>query len=62
MSTCGRVSDAELGQVRAVGFSDEEIVEIIAHVGINVFTNYFNLVAGTEVDFPIVDVEQACAA
>ena len=45
-----------------MGFSDEEIVEIIAHVGINVFTNYFNLVAGTEVDFPIVDVEQACAA
>lgn len=50
----GHVSDAELDAVRRAGLSDEEIVEIVAHVGVNLFTNYFNHVARTEVDFPRV--------
>jgi uncharacterized peroxidase-related enzyme len=50
----GRVSDAELQAVRAAGYSDAEIVEIIAHVAMNIFTNYFNHIAGTVVDFPLV--------
>jgi hypothetical protein len=50
----GGVSDEALERVRAAGWSDGEIIEIIAHVAINVFTNYFNRVAGTEVDFPVV--------
>lgn len=58
----GNVTDADLAQVRAAGVSDGEIVEIIANIAINIFTNYFNLVTGTEVDFPVVDVGQARAA
>lgn len=58
----GNVSDADLAQVRAAGFSDGEIVEIIANIAINIFTNYFNLVARTEVDFPVVNVGEARAA
>ena len=57
----GQVSDSELAQVRAAGYSDAEIAEIIGHVAINVFTNYFNQVAQTEVDFPRVSVALACA-
>lgn len=55
----GQISDASLATVRAAGFSDAEIAEILAHVALNVFTNYFNLVAGTEVDFPLVRAAQA---
>lgn len=50
----GGVSDADVEQVRAAGYSDGEIAEIIAHVALNVLTNYFNKVAETEVDFPRV--------
>lgn len=57
----GNVSDSALAQVRAAGYSDGDIAEIIANVAINIFTNYFNQVAQTEVDFPRVSVALACA-
>ena len=44
--------------MRAAGFGDGEITEIIAHVGLNVFTNYFNRAVHTEIDFPIVTAGQ----
>ena len=52
----GMVSDAELSAVRAAGYSDAELVEIVAHVALNTLTNYINEVFGTEVDFPVVAV------
>jgi uncharacterized peroxidase-related enzyme len=54
----GGVSDEELAHVRAAGFSDGEIAEIIAHVALNVLTNYFNRAADTEIDFPMVAAAQ----
>ncbi len=48
----GRVTDADLDQVRQAGFNDGEINEIVANVALNIFTNYFNHVAQTEIDFP----------
>ena len=48
----GRITDADLEQVRRFGYSDGEINEIVANVALNIFTNYFNHVAGTEIDFP----------
>lgn len=48
----GRVSDSDLAAVRAAGWDDGAIVEVVAHVALNTFTNYFNHVAGTVVDFP----------
>lgn len=49
----GQVTDQALGKLRAAGFEDGAICEIIANVALNLFTNYFNHVAGTEVDFPM---------
>jgi uncharacterized peroxidase-related enzyme len=54
----GGVSDQEFARVRDAGFSDGEIVEIIAHVALNVLTNYFNRAADTEIDFPLVTAGQ----
>ena len=48
----GWVSDEEFHQVREAGYSDGEIAEIVANVAQSLFTNYFNQVAGTAVDFP----------
>ena len=50
----GRVDDDELGAFRAAGFSDEAVSEVVAHVALNVFTNYFNNLAETDIDFPAV--------
>lgn len=50
----GRVPSVEVEGLRSAGFSDEEIVEMIGVVALNIFRNYFNLIAGTEVDFPRV--------
>jgi uncharacterized peroxidase-related enzyme len=52
----GMVSDQALAQVKAAGFSDGDIAEIVANVAVNIFTNYFNQVARTDVDFPRVAV------
>ncbi|MBC7281822.1 peroxidase-related enzyme [Hoeflea sp.] len=50
----GAITDADFALVRAAGYSDAEIVEIVAHVALNTLTNYINEVFGTEVDFPAV--------
>ena len=48
----GWVSDEDLDRVRRVGHGDAEIAEIVAIVAWKTFANYFNHVAGTDVDFP----------
>lgn len=58
----GWVEDEDLRAVRAAGYDDGAIAEIVANVVANIFTNYFNHVAQTEVDFPKVDVATAGAA
>jgi hypothetical protein len=42
--------------------SEAELVEILANIALNVFTNYFNHIAGTEIDFPVVDSTQGRVA
>jgi uncharacterized peroxidase-related enzyme len=54
----GDVRDQDLARVRAAGYTDGEIAEIIAHVALNVFTNYFNRAAQTDIDFPLVTAGQ----
>lgn len=55
----GHVSDASLGAARTAGLSDAEIVEVVAHVALNVFTNYLNSVSQTQIDFPEVPLSAA---
>jgi len=54
VETRGKVSDADLAVVKAAGFSDAQIVEIVAVAVENVLTNFLNNVAETEIDFPVV--------
>jgi len=58
----GFVSDDDIAAVRAAGHDDGAIAEIVAHVVSNIFTNYVNHVAETEIDFPKVDLAKAKAA
>jgi uncharacterized peroxidase-related enzyme len=53
----GHVSDADLSKARTAGLDDGDIAEVVANVGINLFTNYFNHLNQTKVDLPRVPVE-----
>lgn len=55
----GQISDADFQAVQSAGFTAGEVGEIVAHVAVNIFTNYFNNVAKTEIDFPRVNVSAA---
>jgi uncharacterized peroxidase-related enzyme len=57
----GAVTNAEFEAARAAGLSDGEIVEIIATVAINVFTNLLNKTAQVEIDFPRVPLFERAA-
>lgn len=50
----GRLSADDFQAIRTAGYDDKEIVEIIAQTALSIFTNYFNLAAATEIDFPAV--------
>jgi uncharacterized peroxidase-related enzyme len=54
----GHVSDDEIKAVRDAGFSEGQIVEIVAMVAENCFTNFINEVAKTEIDFPVVSASE----
>jgi uncharacterized peroxidase-related enzyme len=53
----GAISDDDLAAVRNAGYSDAQLVEIVAHVGLNTLTNYMNEVFGTAIDFPVVNAK-----
>jgi uncharacterized peroxidase-related enzyme len=55
----GQITDDDLRAVRTAGYDDAAIVEIIQHVALNVWTNYLNLVAQTDIDFPVVKAKAA---
>lgn len=52
VSARGQVSDADISGVRSAGFTEADIIEIIAHVALNTLTNYVNEAAKTDIDFP----------
>ena len=58
----GWVDNDDLARVRAAGYGEGEVAEIVAAVAYNTFSNYFNHVAQTEVDFPPVALATKAAA
>jgi uncharacterized peroxidase-related enzyme len=59
MTTLGGVGDADIAAVKEAGFGDAQIVEIVGLVAENVFTNFLNKVAQTDIDFPVFHTAQA---
>jgi uncharacterized peroxidase-related enzyme len=55
----GHVSDSDIAATRLAGFTDGEIVDIVANVALNVLTNFVNVVAQTDIDFPVVRAKAA---
>ena len=53
----GNATDADVQALKDAGYSEGEVLEITAVVAFNIFTNYFNHVADTDIDFPLVSTE-----
>ncbi|MBN3724729.1 carboxymuconolactone decarboxylase family protein [Burkholderia sp. Ac-20379] len=49
-----QIADADVASLRQAGFGDEQVVEILAHVALNIYTNYINVALDIPVDFPKV--------
>jgi AhpD family alkylhydroperoxidase len=52
--TRGTVSDDDFAAIKAAGYSDAQLVEISLAFATNVFTNVFNRINDTDIDFPAV--------
>lgn len=50
----GHVSEDDINAVKAAGYDDAQVIEIVLHVALNTWTNYINEVAKTDIDFPVV--------
>ena len=50
----GEISDADFQSLRQAGFTDALVTEIVSNIALNIFTNYFNSVARTDIDFPLL--------
>jgi uncharacterized peroxidase-related enzyme len=55
----GQVSASQVQALRDAGFDDAQVVELIAHVALNLFTNYLNVALDVPVDFPGVKLRRA---
>ena len=54
-----QATDADVEALRSAGFEDEQIVELVAHVALNLFTNYINVALAVPTDFPKVALRKA---
>jgi len=55
----GHVDNNDLLAIRTAGYSDAQVIEIVQHVALNIWTNYVNGVADTDIDFPVVTARKA---
>lgn len=58
----GQLSPSDVETLKAAGFDDAQVAEVIAAVALNIFTNYFNNIVQPEIDFPAVKTSQAIAS
>jgi uncharacterized peroxidase-related enzyme len=55
----GHVSESDFRAVKAAGYDDAQVIEIVQHVALNTWTNYINEVAKTDIDFPVIAARKA---
>ena len=57
--TRGQIGEDDIRTLKASGYDDAQLIEIVLHVALNTWTNYINLIADTAVDFPVVVAKRA---
>jgi uncharacterized peroxidase-related enzyme len=52
--TSGTINDSAFAAIKAAGYSDAQLVDISLAIALTVFTNVFNRINDTAIDFPAV--------
>lgn len=52
----GDVDETDIKAAREAGVTEEEIGEVVANLALNILTNYFNVLAHVDNDWPIVSL------
>ncbi len=47
-----RIATPDIATAKAAGYTDQQLVEISLAIAVTVFTNVFNRINDTEIDFP----------
>jgi uncharacterized peroxidase-related enzyme len=55
-ANAGDVDEAELKAAGEAGVSEQEIGELVANLALNILTNYFNVLARVDNDWPVVSL------
>ena len=50
----GHVAEDDIRALKAAGYDDAHVIEIVLHVALNTWTNFINGVGETDIDFPVV--------
>ena len=50
----GTVDETVVKIAREAGVTDTEITEVVGNLALNTLTNYFNILADTDIEFPVV--------
>lgn len=54
-ATRGTIGESEVAAIRAAGYTDRQLAEISLAIAMTIFTNTFNRINDTDVDFPPVE-------
>jgi uncharacterized peroxidase-related enzyme len=57
--TQGAIGDDEIGALKAAGYDDAQIVEIVLHAGLNTLTSTITRVGEPDIDFPLIRPRKA---
>jgi uncharacterized peroxidase-related enzyme len=54
VTTSGTITDEQFAEIKAAGYTDQQLVEISLAISLIAFTNVFNRINDTDLDFPPV--------
>jgi uncharacterized peroxidase-related enzyme len=55
----GAIGDDDLRALKAAGYDDGQIIEIVLHAGLNILAGLLNKVGDTDIDFPPIKTRKA---
>ena len=55
VKTSGEISDEQFAAIKTAGYTDQQLVEISLAVALITFTNVFNRINDTDIDYPVVN-------
>ena len=55
VKTSGEISGEQFAAIKTAGYTDQQLVEISLAVALITFTNVFNRINDTDIDFPAVN-------